>query len=136
MILRKTLALLFACYASTAFAANDVYGNVSEVVARSGDDSDNSVYIRLHIIEENSEIEACMLDANSIAWELDLTSPVAQYQYDILQKSYTEQLPVRIIGYDNVCDNGETNIDKIYELSPWAWDELTPAKVRTDSISI
>ncbi len=140
MNLRTAITTLFVLLSTSlswsVSAENDVYGTVSEVVARSGESDDTSVYIRLDVIEENSVFADCVLDGATLAWELDLTSPVAQYQYGILQKSYLDKLPVRIVGQENICDNGDTNVDKIYELSPWAWDILSPAKAHSETLRI
>ncbi len=35
-----------------------------------------------------------------------------------LLKSYTQKLPIRLTGQNNVCENGNTDSDKIFELSP------------------
>lgn len=112
----------------SANAANDVYGTVSELITRSGDNGDTSLYFRLNVISENSSFESCVVDGNTLTWALDLPSPVATFQYDIIKKSFVDQLPVRIIGYDNVCDNGNTDSDKIFELSPWSWHTQTEEK--------
>ncbi len=112
----------------SANAANDVYGTVSELITRSGNNGDTSLYFRLNVISENSSFESCVVDGNTLTWTLDLSSPVATFQYDIIKKSFVDQLPVRIIGYDNVCDNGNTDSDKIFELSPWSWHAQTEEK--------
>lgn len=106
-------------------AANDVYGTVSEFVMRSGENGDTSLYFRLDVISENSTFESCIVDGKTLTWHLDLSSPVANYQYDIIKSSYADKLPVRIIGHDTVCANGNTDSDKIFELSPWSWQTQT-----------
>lgn len=112
----------------SASAANDVYGTVSELITRSGENGDNSIYFRLNVIKEDSTFESCVVDGRTMTWELDLSSPVSEYQYDIIKTSYIEQLPVRIIGYDNLCSNGYVYSDKIFELSPWSWEQRLVSK--------
>jgi len=125
MKLKGLLLALASLASSNALAANDAYGTVSELITRSGADGDNAIYFRLNVIQENSTFESCILDGGNLTWVLDLSSPVANYQYELLQKSYAEQLPVRLIGYDDVCDDGQTDTDKIFELSPWSWSSHT-----------
>jgi len=118
----KNLVLVsLTLLSASVSAANDVYGTVSELVMRSGDNGDTSLYLRLDVMSENSTFESCVIDGKTLTWHLDLSSPVANYQYDIVKTSYAEKLPVRIIGHDSVCENGNTDSDKIFELSPWSW---------------
>ncbi|WP_462173464.1 hypothetical protein [Pseudoalteromonas xiamenensis] len=127
----KTNALLLSVLtllSSNAFAANDVYGTVSEVITRSGPNGDNALYFRLLPIENSAHFESCIVDGPSMTWHVSLESPVANYQYQLIMKSYTEQLPVRIIGQDDVCSQGNTSSDSVFELSPWSWPTLTVQK--------
>lgn len=122
----RNLTLLITAIAvlpSLANAANDVYGTVSELITRSGENGDNLVYFRLNVMSDYSSFESCVSDGDNLVWEMDLTSPVADYQYDIIKTSYAEQLPVRVIGDEAVCSDNEAYSDRIFELSPWAWPE-------------
>lgn len=103
-------------------AANDVYGTVSEIITRSTTGHENLLYFRLNVMESNSSFESCVVDGNRLTWMLALSTNVTDFQYDIIKKSYIEQLPVRITGHNDVCINGNTDSDKIFELSPWGWD--------------
>ena len=46
-----------------------------------------------------------------------------------LLKSYTQKLPIRLTGQNNVCENCNTDSDKIFELSPWSWDVILNPEV-------
>ena len=105
-----------------SFAANDVYGHVSELIVRSGDNGDNAIYFRVDVMKDYSTFESCMVDAENMTWELDLSSPVLSQQYQLLQRSYSEKLALRIIGYNNVCDSESADSDKVFEVSPWSWE--------------
>lgn len=119
----KTIALALAAFTSiNAYAINDVYGTVSELHLRSGTNGDNGIYVRINVIQDMSSFETCIVDGATMTWDVDVASPVFNQQYQLLQRSYSEQLPVRITGYDDVCANGSTYSDKIFELSPWSWD--------------
>ncbi|WDE07583.1 hypothetical protein SG34_012245 [Thalassomonas viridans] len=116
----KGIALALAAFTSVnAYAANTVYGTVSEINLRSGDNGDHAIYVRLDVMQENSTFESCIVDGGSMTWHLDLSSPVMAQQYQLLQRSHSEKLPVVLTGFENVCANGNTNTDKIFELSPW-----------------
>ncbi|WP_281557071.1 hypothetical protein [Thalassomonas sp. RHCl1] len=119
----KGIALAVAAMASVnAYAANDVYGTVSEIHLRSGDNGDHGIYVRLDVMKDYSTFESCIVDGSTMTWDLDMSSPVMAQQYQMLQRSYSEKLPVVISGFADVCANGNTNSDKIFELSPWSWD--------------
>lgn len=112
------LLLSSLMFSYQALASNDVYGSVSEMITRSGGDGDTLLYFRLNVDTASSQFEDCVVDSGSLVWEVDLSSPVADIQYDILKRSYIEQRSVRVIGYDDVCANGQAYSDKIFELSP------------------
>ncbi|NUZ09798.1 hypothetical protein HUZ36_03275 [Pseudoalteromonas sp. McH1-7] len=126
----KTFCLTTLClFSLSVSAANDVYGTVDQLITRSGANGDHAVYFRIEVMKEHSNFETCIANGDELTWQLDLSSPVAQYQFDILKKSYSERLPVRIIGHEDVCANGEAQSDKIFELSPWSWSEYSMKKV-------
>ncbi|WP_199609586.1 hypothetical protein [Flocculibacter collagenilyticus] len=106
-------------------AANDVYGTVSQIITRSGDNGDTSIYFRMDVMKDNSSFENCVIDEDSLIWHLDLDSPVVKYQYELIEKSYSNKLPLRIVGHDNVCNKGRVYSDKVFELSPWSWDSYS-----------
>jgi len=124
MKFNKIGLFVFAIASLSVSAANDVYGTVSELVTRSGAEGDQSVYFRMNVITENSSFASCISDGNNLIWDLNLKSQVTKFQYDLLLKSYTQKLPIRIIGHDDVCENGNTSTDKVFELSPWSWDTV------------
>ncbi|WMN61373.1 hypothetical protein NI389_08330 [Pseudoalteromonas xiamenensis] len=128
MKINALLLSMLALLSNNAFAANDVYGTVSEVITRSGPNGDNALYFRIAPIENNAHFESCIVDGQSMTWHIDLDSAVANFQYQLIMKSYTEQLPVRVIGQDNVCSEGNTSSDSVFELSPWSWPTLSTQK--------
>lgn len=121
MKVRLALAALLMVITTQVSAANSAYGTVSELVIVSNSESDNSVYFRLNTMLEISEFEKCMQDPVTTSWHIDLSSPVADYQYQLLQSAYEKQLPVRVIGRADVCKNGETYYDTVSNLNPWNW---------------
>ena len=106
-------------------AANNVYGTVSEIHHRSNSaQQDHAVYVRFDISGDATSSAACAQSPASITWFLDLNSPIADYQYELLKTSYKDQLPVRVIGQADVCANGPTDSDTIIEISPWSWPSI------------
>ncbi|MDP5214684.1 hypothetical protein ORJ66_16665 [Pseudoalteromonas tunicata] len=137
--MKKTgIVMLLALTAASfqTFAANDVYGTVSEINHRSNSaQNDHSVYIRLALSEAATSTAQCAQSAANLIWHLDLTSPVANYQYELLKTSYKEQLPVRIIGQADVCANGPTDYDTIIEISPWSWPSIIEQRNLTPQVT-
>jgi hypothetical protein len=130
MKLKGLLLAALSMSSMQSFAANDVYGHVSELIVRSGNEGDNAIYFRIDVIKENSTFETCIIDGNNMTWDLDLTSPVLNHQYQLIQRSYSEKLPLRIVGHKDVCANENVDSDKVFELSPWSWETYlnpTPA---------
>ncbi|MBQ4863881.1 hypothetical protein J8L98_19530 [Pseudoalteromonas sp. MMG013] len=124
----KLKALFLSLMTLTTFAAtatNDLTGTVSEMNIRSDKlNNDHIIYFRLNAHSTHSTFAKCVAKGASIVWELDLKSPVFQQQYDLLMRSYSEQLPVRVIGQDNVCNTHDTSSDQVFELSPINWNDL------------
>ena len=129
MNVKKLGLTVLALTSLSASAANDVYGTVSELITRSGDNSDNAIYFRMNVMTDYATFESCVVDGTSLVWYVDLNNPVTSYQYDLLLKSYTQKLPIRLTGQNNVCENGNTDSDKIFELSPWSWDVILNPEV-------
>ncbi|WP_155647849.1 hypothetical protein [Vibrio sp. CUB2] len=118
----KTLLLVTTSLLSlSAHSANDVYGTVDEIFLRSGNTGDNYIAFRINVMKDISYFENCVIDSDNLVWKVDQSSPVSQYQYGIIKDSYKNQLPIRIIGTDGVCNQGNVYSDKVYEISPWSW---------------
>ncbi|WP_440053931.1 hypothetical protein ACSLBF_13780 [Pseudoalteromonas sp. T1lg65] len=124
----KAQLLLLALLAGTslsAFAGNDVYGTVKNLNLRSDSAyNDHIVYVYLNVMKDQSSFAGCVANPESLVWNLDMSSPVAKYQYELLLTSYIEQLPLRITGQDDVCKNGPVEDDIMVEVSPWGWPEM------------
>lgn len=116
------LLLIMSFLSTSVSAANDVYGTVDELYIRSGGDDDSYLAFRINVLNDISNFESCVIDRNNLVWKVDVSSPVSKYQYDIIKESYTNKLPIRIIGQHKLCDKGNVYSDKVYELSPWIWD--------------
>ncbi|NOU50369.1 hypothetical protein HG263_07415 [Pseudoalteromonas sp. JBTF-M23] len=109
-----------------SFAGNDVYAVVDELNIRShSSNNDHQIYFRAKSISDSSQYAPCIVDKASMVWRLDITSPVAKYQYELLLESYKHQRPVRLLGQSDVCAEQNIDSDVIFEISPWGWSELS-----------
>ncbi|KAF7764997.1 hypothetical protein PCIT_b1117 [Pseudoalteromonas citrea] len=125
---------LLAISTFSANAMNDLTGVVGEVHTRSGNsDGDHSIYFRLEVDNEGSTFANCLSEGTTVTWELNPQSPVFQQQYNLVMRSYTEQLPVRVSGQRDVCNSTYINSDKVFELSPIHWDYLLNRSKATEN---
>jgi len=104
-----------------AIAENTVYGSVSELITRSGDKTSGpSIYFRLNLINpESSTIESCMSEGDNITWYIDVSTPIIDIQYQMLKESYKNKTYLHLSGQDDVCANGDTSYDNVFEISTW-----------------
>ena len=136
MFSRLALLAGLSLVSFNSMAANDVYGTVSEITHRSQSaQQDHAVYVRLSVSQDATSVAECAQSPANLVWFLDLSSPVAQYQYDLLHTSYKEQLPVRVIGNPDVCADGPTDIDTIIEISPWSWPSIIEQRKTAPEVS-
>ncbi|RJE73352.1 hypothetical protein BGP78_03585 [Pseudoalteromonas sp. MSK9-3] len=125
MRLKLCSLVLLATSTFAANAKNDLTGVVSEVHTRSGNsDGDHSIYFRLKVDNERSTFANCLSEGTTVTWHLNPQSVVFQQQYNLVMRSYTEQLPVRVSGQGDVCNSTHISSDKVFELSPSHWDHL------------
>ncbi|TMP44365.1 hypothetical protein CWB96_05980 [Pseudoalteromonas citrea] len=125
MRLKLCSLVLLAISTFSASAKNDLTGVVSEVHTRSGNsDGDHSIYFRLEVDNKHSTFAHCLSEGTTVTWHLNPDSVVFQQQYNLVMRSYTEQLPVRVSGQSDVCNSTHISSDKVFELSPIHWDYL------------
>lgn len=112
-------SLSFNVLANNAY--NDVYGIVSEVHLRSSQQGEDVVYFRVKEdgnYSKYSQYASCISDPKSMVFSIDLTKVVGTLQYQEVLNSYRQGNILRLIGQDTLCQNGETNSDQLFELSP------------------
>ena len=135
MNLKRILLFIIASTSTSVVAeqteSNDVYGVVSEIIVRTDVNNDSAIYFRIDSTNYDASYAHCVADKTSLTWHLDLDSPVSLQQYNLLKESYKEQLPLRVIGRVNNCDNQTIDSDTVFEISPWSWPNILAERAAT-----
>jgi hypothetical protein len=121
--IKKTLSALLVmtsmAFAAPTIAQNDVYGTVSDIYYRAGNDTNDPARLYFRMNVSNGTAESCMSNGTEIVWDVNLDTKVSPHIIALLEKSRAETKVVRVLGMHNVCESGASAYsDTVFEIMP------------------